>query len=92
MNSLFLLAKSSIKYKMISNILVEVICLVLSKDETHLILKGYLRMQKYCNEIIRVSNAICNNRGVCADNGQIKTKIRSGTTSDKSSIICILPT
>ena len=60
----FLLAESGIKYKIMSNILVEIICLVLSKDDTHLILNGYLHLQKYCNEIIRVSNAICNNKDV----------------------------
>ena len=52
------------KYKIMSNILVEIIFLVLSKDDTHLILNGYLHLQKYCNEIIRVSNAICNNKDV----------------------------
>ena len=70
----------------------ENICLVLSKDETHLTPNGYLHLYKYCNEIIRVSNAICNNKDVCADNGQIKIQIRSGTTTDKSSIVCVLPT
>ena len=70
----------------------ENICFVLSKDEMHLIPNGNLHLHKYCNEIIRDSNATCNNKDVCADNGQIKIKIRSGTTTDKSSIMCVLPT